>query len=628
MRALYLILPILCILAIAYRYYSAFIAARIMALDDTRVTPAHLRNDGQNYHPTHRLVLFGHHFAAITGAGPLIGPVLAAQFGWAPGLIWLVCGVCLAGAVHDFIVLWASTRRGGRSLAQITREEIGPVAGATAAVAILFIVVIALAGLGLAVVNALHESAWGTFTIGMSIPLALFMGLYMYRFRKGRIAEATTIGVIGLLIAVIVGKPVAASAIGPYFQLSREQLIVAMGAYGFVASVLPVWLLLCPRDYLSSFMKIGTIAFLVVAVLIVNPTLQMPAASAFIAGGGPIIPGPVFPFAFITIACGAISGFHALIASGTTPKMIDRESDIRPIGYGAMLIEGVVGVMALVAATAMFPGDYFAINTAPATFANLGIPVVNLPDLEAAVGETVAGRPGGAVSLAVGIAQIFSGLPGMRGLMDYWYHFAIMFEALFILTTIDTGTRVARFLVQEFLGQFHAPMARQEWLPGSIVSTLLVVCAWGYFIWTGSISTIWPMFGIANQLLASVALAVGTTIIVNSGKARYAWVTLRAAVVRGGDDADGGRVERADELLADGDRAGPGPPLHRLSQQRAHGDDDGRRRRHSRQRRVALRAGAHGAGAGAGRRHGLIRLRPSGCGGQARVMHSASKRRR
>jgi carbon starvation protein len=525
MRALYLILPILCILAIAYRYYSAFIAARIMALDDTRVTPAHLRNDGQNYHPTHRLVLFGHHFAAITGAGPLIGPVLAAQFGWAPGLIWLVCGVCLAGAVHDFIVLWASTRRGGRSLAQITREEIGPVAGATAAVAILFIVVIALAGLGLAVVNALHESAWGTFTIGMSIPLALFMGLYMYRFRKGRIAEATTIGVIGLLIAVIIGKPVAASAIGPYFQLSREQLIVAMGAYGFVASVLPVWLLLCPRDYLSSFMKIGTIAFLVLAVLIVNPTLQMPA-SAFSAGGGPIIPGPVYPFAFITIACGAISGFHALISSGTTPKMIDRESDIRPIGYGAMLIEGVVGIMALVAATAMYPGDYFAINTSPATFASLGIPVVNLPELQNAVGETVAGRPGGAVSLAVGIAQIFSGLPGMRGLMDYWYHFAIMFEALFILTTIDTGTRVARFLVQEFLGQFHAPMGRQEWLPGSILSTLMVVFAWGYLIWTGSISTIWPMFGIANQLLASVALAVGTTIIINSGKARYAWVTL------------------------------------------------------------------------------------------------------
>ena len=526
MRALYIVLPILCILAIAYRYYSAFIAARIMSLDDARVTPAHERNDGHNYHPTHRLVLFGHHFAAITGAGPLIGPVLAAQFGYAPGLIWLVAGVCLAGAVHDFIILWASVRRGGRSLAEIARSEIGPVAGITAAVAILFIIVIALAGLGLAVVNALPESAWGTFTIGASIPLALFMGLYMYRFRKGRIAEATVIGVIGLILAVVLGKPIAASAIGPWFTLSREQLILAMAAYGFIASVLPVWMLLCPRDYLSSFMKIGTIAFLVIAVMVVNPELKMPAFSQFTGGGGPIVPGPLFPFAFITIACGAISGFHALIASGTTPKMIDRESDIRPIGYGAMLIEGLVGVMALVAATAMFPGDYFAINTAPETFANLGIPIVNLPQLEMAVGETVGGRPGGAVSLAVGIAQIFSGIPGMRGLMDYWYHFAIMFEALFILTTIDTGTRVARFLVQEFMGQFYAPMARQEWMPGAIVSTLLVVGSWGYFIWTGSISTIWPMFGIANQLLAAVALAVGTTIIVNMGKERYAWVTL------------------------------------------------------------------------------------------------------
>jgi carbon starvation protein len=526
MRALYLILPILCILAIAYRYYSAFIAARIMALDDSRVTPAHERNDGQNYHPTHRLVLFGHHFAAITGAGPLIGPVLAAQFGYAPGFIWLVGGVCLAGAVHDFIILWASVRRGGRSLAEIARTEIGPVAGITAAIAILFIIVIALAGLGLAVVNALEESAWGTFTIGVSIPLALFMGLYMYRFRKGRIAEATVIGVIGLFLAVILGKPLAASSIGPWFNLSREQLILAMAGYGFIASVLPVWMLLCPRDYLSSFMKIGTIAFLVAAVLFVNPELKMPAFSQFTGGGGPIIPGPLYPFAFITIACGAISGFHALIASGTTPKMIDRESDIRPIGYGAMLIEGLVGIMALVAATAMWPGDYFAINTSPATFASLGIPIVNLPELESAVGETVAGRPGGAVSLAVGIAQIFTALPGMRGLMDYWYHFAIMFEALFILTTIDTGTRVARFLVQEFLGRFYAPMGRQEWVPGSVISTLLVVTAWAYFIWTGSISTIWPMFGIANQLLAAVALAVGTTIIINMGKARYAWVTV------------------------------------------------------------------------------------------------------
>jgi carbon starvation protein len=526
MRALYLILPILCILAIAYRYYSAFISARILALDDSRITPAHERNDGQNYHPTHRLVLFGHHFAAISGAGPLIGPVLAAQFGYAPGLIWLVAGVCLAGAVHDYIILWASVRRGGSSLAEIARTEIGPVAGITAAVAILFIIVIALAGLGLAVVNALQESAWGTFTIGSSIPLALFMGLYMYRFRKGRIGEATIIGVIGLFLAVILGKPLAGSALGSWFQLSREQLIVAMGAYGFIASVLPVWMLLCPRDYLSSFLKIGTIACLVIAVMVVNPSLKMPALSEFAGGGGPIIPGPLFPFTFITIACGAISGFHSLIASGTTPKMIDRESDIRPIGYGAMLMEGLVGIVALIAAAAMFPGDYFAINTVPATFAGLGMPTVNLPALEAAVGESVQGRTGGAVSLAVGIAQIFSGLPGMSGLMDYWYHFAIMFEALFILTTIDTGTRVARFLVQEFLGRFYAPMGRQDWLPGSLVSTGVVVCAWAYFIWTGSISTIWPMFGIANQLLAAVALAVGTTIIINMGKARYAWVTL------------------------------------------------------------------------------------------------------
>jgi carbon starvation protein len=374
MRALYVILPILGILAIAYRYYSAFIAARVMMLDDTRATPAHELNDGQNYYPTHRVVLFGHHFAAIAGAGPLIGPVLAAQFGYAPGLIWLVAGVCLAGAVHDYIILWASVRRGGRSLAEITRSEIGPVAGITAAIAILFIIVIALAGLGFAVVNALQESAWGTFTIGVSIPLALFMGLYMYRLRKGRIAEATIIGVIGMLLAVVLGKPVAASSFGHWFLLSREQIILAMAAYGFIASVLPVWLLLCPRDYLSSYMKIGTIAFLVLAVIVVNPHLQMPAFSRFTAGGGPIIPGPLFPFAFITIACGAISGFHSLVSSGTTPKMIDRESDIRPIGYGAMLIEGLVGIMALLAAAAMFPGDYFAINTSPAVFANLGIP--------------------------------------------------------------------------------------------------------------------------------------------------------------------------------------------------------------------------------------------------------------
>ncbi|MEW6321688.1 MAG: carbon starvation protein A [Acidobacteriota bacterium] len=528
MPALYIVVPVLGILAIAYRYYSAFIAARIMVLDDTRVTPAHTKYDGHNYYPTSRWVLFGHHFAAITGAGPLIGPVLAAQFGYAPGLIWIVAGVCLAGAVHDYIILWASTRRGGRSIAEIVREEIGPVAGTVGAIAILFIIVIALAGLGINVVNALAESRWGTFTIAMTIPLAIFMGFWMYVWRKGRVTEATVIGCIGLLLAVVLGAPLNSpdSAIGNLFHLTRTELVMSLAIYGFAASVLPVWLLLSPRDYLSSFMKIGTIGFLVLGILIVNPVLQAPAFSEYVSGGGPIIPGKVFPFCFITIACGAISGFHSLVASGTTPKMVDKESDIRPIGYGAMLIEGLVGVLALIAATAMVPGDYYAINTSPAVYAGLGLEISRLHELEGAIGESVVGRTGGAVSLAVGMAQIFSALPGMAGLLGYWYHFAIMFEALFILTTIDAGTRVGRFLLQEFLGRAYKPFANPGWVPGSIISTGLLVVAWAYFIQTGSIDTIWPMFGVANQLLGCVALAVGTTIIISSGRVKYAWVTV------------------------------------------------------------------------------------------------------
>ena len=527
MYALYLIVPTLAIFAIAYRYYSAFIAARVMMLDDTRVTPAHSRYDGHNYYPTSKWVLFGHHFAAITGSGPLIGPTLAAQFGYAPGFIWLVVGCCLAGAVHDFVILWASVRRGGRSLAEITRDEIGPVAWFAGAVAILFIVVIAIAGLGIVVVNALAESPWGTFTIAMTIPLAFFMGFYMYVWRKGRVVEATVIGIIGLMACVIFGEPLnhADSTIGAMFRLTREQLVFAIAIYGFAASVLPVWLLLSPRDYLSSFMKIGTIALLVLGIVIVNPELKMPALTQYINGGGPIIPGPLFPFCFITIACGAISGFHSLVASGTTPKMVEKESHIRPIGYGAMLIEGTVGVLALVAAAAMFPGDYFAINTTSATYATLGLSPVNLGLLEAQVGETVSGRASGAVSLAVGMAQIFTALPGMSGLMAYWYHFAIMFEALFILTTIDAGTRVGRFLLQEFLGRVYHPFSNPSWVPGSIISTFLIVFGWGYFIYTGSVNTIWPMFGVANQLLGVVALSVATTVIINLGKARYAWIT-------------------------------------------------------------------------------------------------------
>ena len=525
MSALYVVAPALIILWLAYRYYSAFIAARVWTLDDSRVTPAHEKYDGANYYPTSRWVLFGHHFAAIAGAGPLIGPVLAAQFGYAPGLIWLVGGVCLAGAVQDSFWLWASTRRGGRSLADIARTDVNPVAGVVGAIAVLFILIIAMAGLGLAVVNALAESAWGTFTIFVTIPLALLMGFYMFQWRKGRVAEATIIGVVVMFLGVVFGRNVAESSLGHWFVLSRHGITLAMAVYTIAASVLPVWMLLTPRAYLSTFMKIGTIAFLVIGVIVINPRLQAPAVSMYAAGGGPVIPGPLFPFLFITIACGAISGFHAIVASGTTSKMIDKETDIRPIGYGAMLVEGIVGIVAIITATALHPGDYFAINTPPAVFAKLGIPMVNLVDLQRQVGETVIGRPGGAVSLAVGMAQIFSGLPGMRSLMAYWYHFAIMFEAVFILTTIDSGTRIARFLLQEFGGRLWKPFGRQDLLAPSLVATLPIVLGWSYFIWTGSIDTVWPMFGVANQLLAVVALAVATTIVINIGRARYAWVT-------------------------------------------------------------------------------------------------------
>ena len=542
MNALPIIIGVLCVITIFYRYYSAFIAAKVLALDDSRPVPSQTMFDGHNYYPTNKWVLFGHHFAAISGAGPLIGPVLAAQFGYLPGLLWLVIGVCLAGAVHDFMIMAGSVRRKGKSLAEMARTEISPLSGLVAGIAILFIVVIALAGLGLVVVNALAESPWGTFTVGFTIPLALLMGLYMYRFRKGKIAEASIIGIIGLMFAVWLGGRIAESSLAETFTLSRNSLILIMAAYGFIASVLPVWMLLCPRDYLSSYLKIGTIAFLIIGVIVVAPNLQMPAFTPFTAGGGPIVPGKLYPFVFITIACGAISGFHALVASGTTPKMIAKETDTRMIGYGSMLMEGIVGVVALIVAASLFPGDYFAINHAQGTDAqkaayarmidthsteSFNLQPQEIDRLEAESGEkNLRGRTGGAVTLALGIAKIFSGIPGLGGLIKYWYHFAIMFEALFILTTIDTGTRVARFLVGEFGGRFYKKLDEPNWLPGSIVTSLLVVAGWAAFIWSGSISTIWPMFGIANQLLAAVALCVATTILINSGKARYAWVTL------------------------------------------------------------------------------------------------------
>jgi len=521
----------LCVLMLAYRFYGAFIAAKALALDDRRPMPSHVFEDGHNYVPMNKWVLFGHHFAAIAGAGPLVGPVLAMQFGYAPGLLWLLAGAVLAGCVHDFMILVASVRHNGRSLPEIARAEIGPVAGFTAGVAVLFIVVVALAGLGLVVVNALAESSWGTFTIAMTIPIAIVMGLYMFKIKPGSIRGPTAAGVIVLIMAVIGGRWVATAPISGWFLFDHHQLTVLLCLYGFAASVLPVWLLLAPRDYLSSYMKLGTIALLIIGVLLVHPDLKFPAFSQFVHGGGPIVPGKVFPFVFITIACGAISGFHALVASGTTPKMLDKETDARMIGYGAMLMECLVGIVALIAAASLHPADYYAINVAPEVFAKLGMQPVNLATLSREVGENVTGRAGGAVSLAVGMAQIFSAIPGMARLMSYWYHFAIMFEALFILTTIDAGTRVARFLLQEFLGNFHPPFANTAWLPGTVLTTTVIVFSWGYFIYTGSIRTIWPMFGTANQLLATVALAVASTFLVNMGRARFAPITVLPMLV-------------------------------------------------------------------------------------------------
>ena len=531
-NALWIVVAAGCFYVITYRFYASFIAAKILVLDENRPTPAQRLRDGVDYHPTNRWVLFGHHFAAIAGAGPLIGPILAAQFGYLPGFLWILIGSAIGGAVHDMVILFASVRRNGRSLAQIAREEIGPVGGLAAAFAILFIIIVALAGLGLAVVNALSKSPWGTFTITLSIPIALFMGMYLYRIRPGKVAEVSAIGVTLLVIAVLSGHSIPGSFLDPVFNLSKNGLIVSIMVYGFIASVLPVWMLLCPRDYLSTYMKIGTIFLLAVGVIAIAPNIQMPAVTRFAGGGGPIIPGTLFPFMFITIACGAISGFHSLISSGTTPKLIMNERDIPRIGFGAMLMEGFVAMMALIAATILIPGDYFAINTKLSfdTLASIGFPVDRITELSHMVETDVTGRPGGAVSLAVGMASILSGIGGMKNLMPYWYNFALMFEALFILTTVDTGTRVARFLLQELGSKVYKPLSQTAWLPGNIIASFLVVSAWGYLIFSGNVSTIWPMFGVANQLLAAIAFGVGTVVIVKAGKTKYAWITFMPMV--------------------------------------------------------------------------------------------------
>jgi len=533
MNAMPFVIGTIAVFVIAYRLYFSFIAAKVAVRNDLGATPAHRLYDGQNYYPMNKWVLFGHHFAAIAGAGPLVGPVLAAQFGFMPGFLWMLIGAVVAGSVHDYVILTASVQHDGKSLAAIAKEEINRVSGITTTFAIILILVVAMAGLGLVVINALAESSWGTFTIASTIPIALIMGIWMFRIRKGKTLEATIFGVIMLLLAVVLGRYIPDSQYASMFTFNHKTLTILLAVYGFFASVLPVWLLLSPRDYLSSIMKISVIGLLAVGLIIVAPGIKMPAFTEFVHGGGPIIPGKLFPYLFITIACGAISGFHSLVSSGTTPKMIMKEADIKTIAVGSMLVEGAVSIMALIAATSLLPLDYFQINVPvdklqailPKLHA-MGFTESNLPQLSASVGEKIAGRTGGAVSLGVGMAYIFSSIPGMKHLMSYWYHFAIMFEALFILTTIDAGTRIGRFLLQEALGKVYKPFQKTNWLPGNLITSGLIVFAWSYFIFTGSVSTIWPMFGTANQLLATIALTVGTSFIINRGRIKYAWVTI------------------------------------------------------------------------------------------------------
>ena len=530
MNSLWLIITSIAAFAVAYRLYGAFLAAKVAVLNDARTTPAHRLNDGVDFHPTNKVVLFGHHFAAIAGPGPLIGPVIAAQWGFLPGFIWIIIGACLAGAVHDFVVLLASVRMDGKTLPNIARTAHGPASGLITSITTLFIIVITLAAVATVVVAALNKSAWGMFTIIVTIPAALITGLWMYKIRPGKVAEASFIGVTIVMLGVIFGKNFAESSIAHTLIFSKESLSIMLPVYALIASILPVWVLMCPRDYLSSYMKIGVMIVLGVGIVIAAPELKMPALTPLIDGGPGSITGPVWPFVCIVIMCGAISGFHALIASGTTPRMLNKESDIRPIGYGAMVLEGFVAVTALVAACALEPGDYFAINFTPDQVANVvahnpqwNLATVQLHELEAATDEKLVGRAGGAVTLAVGMAKIFASLPGMKTLTNYWYHFVIMFEALFILTLLETGTRVARFVVQEMLVTMR-PSLRAENKPNWTVNaiTSVAVCAgWGSLLYIGTLTTLWGMLGIVNQLLATIGLAVGTTYLLTHAPRRW-----------------------------------------------------------------------------------------------------------
>ncbi len=546
-NAIWLVTAALCIYAIAYRYYSRFIANTVLKLDDKRKTPAEIKSDGKDYVPTNKWVLYGHHFAAIAGAGPLVGPVLAAQMGYLPGLLWIVIGVILAGAVQDFIILFGSMRRMGKSLGEMIKEEINPIAGAFAKLGIFSIMIILIAVLALVVVKALAHSPWGLFTLASTIPIAIFMGLYMRFWRPGRVGEASIIGFILLLIGLWLGKMVAADPVwGPAFTFEGKPIALMIIAYGMIASSIPVWLLLAPRDYLSTFLKIGVIAGLAVGIFIVGPHLQMPAISTFVDGTGPVFSGKLFPFLFITIACGSISGFHALISSGTTPKMIERESHAQWIGYGGMLTESFVAVMALIAACSLTPGVYFAMNSpgavigttvvdAAAKISSWGFMITPdmLTQVATNIGESsILSRTGGAPTLAVGMAYILSDVLGGEAMMAFWYHFAILFEALFILTTVDAGTRVGRFMVQEMLGWINKDWVKTNNLIGNLIGTVVCAGLWGYFLYQGvtdplgGINTLWPLFGIANQMLAGMALIFATTMLLKMGKAKYSWVTI------------------------------------------------------------------------------------------------------
>lgn len=545
--ALWVVVAAVCIMLIAYRFYSLFIANRVLGLDSMRRTPAYAHNDGLDYVPTNRYVLFGHHFAAIAGAGPLVGPVLAAQMGYLPGLLWLLAGVVFAGAVQDFVVLFISVRRDGRSLGDLVRQEIGAFPGLVAHFGTFLIMIILLAVLALIVVKALINSPWGTFTVAMTIPVALFMGIYLRYIRPGRIGEVSAIGFVLLMLSVLGGQWVFNSpTLAPLFSFDGKALTWILLLYGAVASIMPVWLLLAPRDYLSTFLKIGTIIVLAIGVVVIGPRLQMPALSRFVSGGGPVWAGSLFPFLFITIACGAVSGFHALIASGTTPKMLDNERNARFIGYGGMVAESMVGVMALVAASVIHPGVYFAMNSPAAlvgttpdavaqAVSNWGFVITPdaLTQMAHDVGEkTILARAGGAPTLAVGMAFILKQLIGGPRMMGFWYHFAILFEALFILTAVDAGTRAGRFMLQDLLGYISPRLRRTESFPANILATLLTVGAWGYFLYQGvvdplgGINTLWPLFGISNQMLAAIALLLCTVVLFKMKRQRYAWVTI------------------------------------------------------------------------------------------------------